>query len=376
MFMAEPDYYEIVRQKLTLGPLKTPKHKKIIELLKVFWNEQEIKILSQFESADKSISIRTLEEKTGIPKAELKKLLARSVRVGTLHKTGTKYALEPILPGVFETYFIRRTDTEENQLKVAKLYRDLMKEVYPQANFESDFQLFRPLLPIDAQEKLIEINKSYDIKAQAYPYETVMEIINNNDQFAVIPCQCRLIGELSGEPCEVAPSEMGCFIAGAASTMMAQMPGARLLNKEEAIEFIKETERRGLVHNAIEDQGYESSQFFCNCCSCHCGALFPAKQFHTKGASPSNYAPQINVEICNKCEICLKKCPNDAIYHRWPQESDSSDEMMVVRDELCIGCGVCAANCPNDAIKMVKVRDNIPPDKRLIGNKTFTELIL
>jgi len=154
------------------------------------------------------------------------------------------------------------------------------------------------------------------------------------------------------------------------------MPGARLLNKEEAIEFIKETEKRGLVHNAIEDQGYESSQFFCNCCSCHCGALFPAKQFHTKGASPSNYAPQINVEICNKCEICLKKCPNDAIYHRWPLESDSSDEMIVVRDELCIGCGVCAANCPNDAIKMVKVRDNIPPEKRLIGNKTFTELIL
>ncbi|MHA2038149.1 MAG: 4Fe-4S dicluster domain-containing protein [Promethearchaeota archaeon] len=43
---------------------------------------------------------------------------------------------------------------------------------------------------------------------------------------------------------------------------------------------------------------------------------------------------------------------------------------------MCIGCGICAANCPNDAIKMKKVRDNIPPDKGLIGNKTFTQMLM
>ena len=71
----------------------------------------------------------------------------------------------------------------------------------------------------------------------------------------------------------------------------------------------------------------------------------------------------------------MKKCPNEAIYHRFPIEPDLSDEQMVLIEEMCIGCGVCAANCPNEAIKMVKVRDNIPPEKQLIGNKTFTELL-
>ncbi|KKM15528.1 hypothetical protein LCGC14_1695190, partial [marine sediment metagenome] len=33
------------------------------------------------------------------------------------------------------------------------------------------------------------------------------------------------------------------------------------------------------------------------------------------------------------------------------------------------------ANCPDGALKMKKVRDNIPPDKQLIGNKTFTEML-
>ncbi|NVM18665.1 MAG: hypothetical protein HWN80_13190 [Candidatus Lokiarchaeota archaeon] len=58
-----------------------------------------------------------MEEKTGIPRSELKKILSRSVRVGTLHKMGNKYALEPILPGVFEKYFQRRTEFALNFYK-------------------------------------------------------------------------------------------------------------------------------------------------------------------------------------------------------------------------------------------------------------------
>ena len=48
---------------------------------------------------------------------------------------------------------------------------------------------------------------------------------------------------------------------------------------------------------------------------------------------------------------------------------------MILREEFCIGCGICAANCPKDAIKLVKVRDIEPPDKNMIGNKTFLEIL-
>ncbi len=58
--MTEIDYYDIVRQKLILGPLIAPKHRKIIKLMKVFWNEEEIKLLSHFDSAEKWNSIRQL----------------------------------------------------------------------------------------------------------------------------------------------------------------------------------------------------------------------------------------------------------------------------------------------------------------------------
>jgi len=63
------------------------------------------------------------------------------------------------------------------------------------------------------------------------------------------------------------------------------------------------------------------------------------------------------------------------IFHKLPNEPDSSDEHMFINEDYCLGCGVCAANCPNDAIKLVKVRDNIPTEKFKIGTKTFLELI-
>ena len=378
--MTGEDYYEIVRQKLVLGPLNTPKHRKITKLLKVFWNEEEIKLLSHFDSADKYVTLKQLEERSGLSKDEIKNLLQRSVENGTVSQSGRKYCLEPVIPGIFEKYYKRSKDTEENLKEAAKLYRDIMKEVMPQSNQlnNTDWKLFRPLLPVEANEKLIEINKDYDVQSQSLPYETVMNLINKHDMFTVISCQCRLIGELSGEPCEVAPSSMGCLVAGPAGQMMFDqgIRGGKMLTKEEAIEFLKETEKRGLVHNAIFDQGYESSNFFCNCCSCHCGALFPAKLFHRKGVYESNYNPKFNNELCTKCETCMRKCPKEAIYHHFPLKPDLSDDFMVLKEDMCIGCGICAVNCPSDAIKTVKVRNNIPPEKLMIGNKTFTQMLV
>ena len=159
--MNEIDYYEQVRQKLVLGPLFAAKHKKIIKLMKVFWNEEEIKILSHFEKAGNFISAKALEEKTGIPKGEIKKILNRSVMNGTIGKKGGRYTLLPILPGIFEKYFIARKDTEENQKEAAKLYREIFKKISPARAYEGDHILFRPLLPYEAKEKLIEINESF-----------------------------------------------------------------------------------------------------------------------------------------------------------------------------------------------------------------------
>jgi len=113
--------YERVRQKLSLGPLYAPKHKKVYELMRILWNDQEINVLSYFEGADKYNSLSELEKKSGIVKDELKAVLDRLYGKGTIAKfeteQGTIYSLLPLLPGIFEKYFIRSNDTIENLKK-------------------------------------------------------------------------------------------------------------------------------------------------------------------------------------------------------------------------------------------------------------------
>ena len=363
--MTEIDYYERVRQKLSVGPVIAPKHEKIYELLKIFWDKETIKLLSFFPQIGKLISISELEEKSDLSRTEIKKLLKIAVKKKTLNKAGSRYGLEPILPGVFEAYFIAREDSEENLKNAAKIFRFLFKNLISPHIIQKDFELFRPLLPIESKDKLIEIDETIDSQSKVLPYELVEDLINKNNHFAVIPCQCRLVGELSGEPCEIATSEMGCFITGIGAQAIVNFGYGRALTKEEAIEYLKETEKAGLVHCTSNSYGGEHLIFICNCCPCHCGALRPTIKYKFHTVRPSNFEPQINPEICKRCKICLKKCPLEAIsYHE-------DEDKMIINYDLCIGCGICATNCPQNAILMKKTRNIIPPKVKKIGDKTF-----
>ena len=374
--MNQTDYYEVVRQKLKLGPVYAPKHKKIYELLKLLWNEEEIKLLSYFEGVGKMLSPRKLSKISGLPKEQVKAILDRLAERGTILKVGNQYGLLPLLPGVFELYYSVYYDTKEKLTEIAKIYRFIFDNILPQQLLNSNFTLFRPLLPYESKEKYITIDKSIDSQPQVLPYELVENLIHQNDLWVVKPCDCRKIGELTGEPCSIASSEMGCLFCGMAAQFLLDRGIGKKLSKEEAFEFLKETEKAGLVHNAVNTSGPVSSMIICNCCSCHCGALISAREHKKVGTVASNYNPRFINELCTKCELCLQKCPMGAIYHHFPNKEDKSDEYMYINADYCIGCGVCAVTCPNKAIRLVKVRDDKFDKKYKIGNKTFLELLM
>ncbi len=260
--------------------------------------------------------------------------------------------------------------------EVAKIYRSIINEFLPQLIVETDFKLFRPILPLGAKEKLIKVDESMEVNQEILPYDLVQEMIDKFDVFASIPCQCRLIAELDGEPCKVAPAELGCFLAGPSALKLINDGVANQMNKEEALEFLKKVEKAGMIHNRIADKGIESTTVICNCCGCHCGSIHPIKIARHYNDQRSNYLPKFDNDVCKHCDLCRKKCQMSAINHHLPNETDKSDEYMYVREEFCMGCGICAANCPSGSIKMVKVRDAEPVDKHMIGNRTFFDLLM
>ncbi|NHI94851.1 MAG: hypothetical protein EAX96_20345 [Candidatus Lokiarchaeota archaeon] len=363
------DLYENIIEKLYLGPLKAPKHEKILELLKILWNEKEIKILSHFPKAGKLISLRELENRTKIPQEQLRIILKDIGKKGTTCKKGKKYGLLPLVPGIFEKYFIAQNDSETNLKRVGKIFRFIFDNINSFELFDRNFELFRPLLPIDSKNKFIEVDESINVETEVYTYELVEELINKNEIFATIPCACRLISEFKGTPCKKTTSLMGCFFSGPAAEGMIKAGVAKSLSKEEAIDYLRETEKAGLVHCASNDTS-TNHVFICNCCDCCCAGLGSTKQFSFKTVRKSNFSPIINVENCMKCDSCIEKCPMDALSH-----SDINDKMIINKD-ICLGCGVCASNCPNEAIKLIKRYNYVPPEQNKIGNRTFLELLL
>ncbi|RSN72206.1 MAG: hypothetical protein DSO07_05800 [Thermoproteota archaeon] len=58
--------------------------------------------------------------------------------------------------------------------------------------------------------------------------------------------------------------------------------------------------------------------------------------------------PEINLDVCNRCWLCVDYCPDGVI--------SKTDEGPVIDYDYCKGCGVCAAECPTKAITMVLER--------------------
>jgi len=72
----------------------------------------------------------------------------------------------------------------------------------------------------------------------------------------------------------------------------------------------------------------------------------------------TNYLSVIDRNKCTGCEICVQRCPVDAI-------SMDAEGLAVRTESYCIGCGICARFCPSEAISLLEGmrRVYVPPPR-------------
>jgi NAD-dependent dihydropyrimidine dehydrogenase PreA subunit len=127
---------------------------------------------------------------------------------------------------------------------------------------------------------------------------------------------------------------------------------ARQINRDEALEILRNATEEGLVHVCDNVQG--SLRTICNCCSCCC-AFFRAKRAELDTIARSNYVAHVDADGCVACGVCEDRCPVNAI---------TVDDVAVVDADVCIGCGVCTPTCGGDNAILLRVRGETapPPD--------------
>jgi len=142
-----------------------------------------------------------------------------------------------------------------------------------------------------------------------------------------------------GKACDM-PQEV-CLTFNGSAESLSKHKIAKKISKAEAMEVLDKCRKLGLVQ--IGDNVQEGVNWICNCCGCCCEALIAYRKLGDRNRIQSNFLAQINQKQCIACEICVKRCPVDAI---------KKDGKILIDKHKCIGCGVCSRFCPKNCISM------------------------
>jgi ferredoxin len=299
-----------------------------------------------------SRTAKAIAGEMGAPVEDVESKLENMANGGFLHSKKYddgvyRYALLPLLPGIFEGQFYRGTKNDRDYL-IANRFKDYLEIIRALRD-----SLPEPLPPPETSYfRVLPVGEEVAAKKDVLPFSQLLKYVEKTEAIAVGTCFCRHHAILLDEKNDCGVSHKNCMAFGEMAIYAEERMNGRMVDKSEAIEILKKAEEEGLVHCSANTA--EELAFICNCCSCHCGILGMAKAASPASAMlTSGYVAGVDADLCTACETCLDRCPVDAI---------AVDDIAVVDDLQCIGCGLCVSTCPTEAIGLTaKPNVKTPP---------------
>ena len=314
----------------------------LYEILKVLVTDEEAHLCSLMPINLTSAADLARTWKMTEPRAlEVLDELAHKGIVYVFDADGTKkYALAPPVLGFFE-FSLMRTDGRFDPETLSKLY-------YQYNNLEEGFirqqgaawPAFTRVLP---HEDMLE-----DLTSQVMSWERVSDGIDNATCITTGQCFCRHKMEHMGLACN-APMDV-CLTFNDTAKYLSSHGIAQEISKDEARRIIRECMDAGLVQ--IGENKKSALVIICNCCGCCCDLLLGYKKFGLDHiVSPSSYLATFDSGSCNRCGVCAKRCPVDAI--------TQADGQIPVVSDRCLGCGVCTRFCPTGSCRLTNRAEKV-----------------
>lgn len=132
------------------------------------------------------------------------------------------------------------------------------------------------------------------------------------DQIGVGICSCRkqqrVRGEGSGDI-----EENWCIGLGDFADYCTETGIGYKITYDEAMDILKEAEKRGYVHQITNIDGENKIFAICNCAIGVCNGLRTSQLFNTPNLSRSAYTSEVNFDNCVACGKCVEVCPSGAV---------------------------------------------------------------
>jgi len=331
--------YADLRARLDEFPLGAPPHESLDGILTELFTPEEAAVAAKLPKLPAPLPeiASGLGLAPAAVQAILERLADRGVVFAFVREGATFYSLLPLVPGIFETQFMKAEKTPRT-MRLAQLFN-----AYYYAGWGQSLSNTTTPFP-----RVVVVERQIPTGVEVLPYERASELVRSARAVALTNCYCRHEGNLLGHGCG-APLDV-CMVLGRFAEFTAERGFARLVGPDEAIKALDRAEEAGLVH--CTDNCRERINFICNCCGCCCGILRGITHLKRPTAvATSAYIVDFDQDECADCDACLDRCQVKAIVR--------TDEGVRVDLDRCIGCGVCNLVCPTEALKMKK-RPNPP----------------
>ena len=333
--------YLKLREFLDQFPIGFPSTDSGVELkiLKQLFSEEEAAITTQLTPLPEEAAV--IAERIGAPAEHLSAKLEAMAQNGLIFRVRrsgkTLFSAAPFMIGLYE-YSVKKIDRE-----LAELFKQYYDEAYQEEMGRSNIPGF----------KVIPLQQNLQVDMALLPYHKIEEDIRSARVIAVTECVCRKEAALTGHQCKH-PTE-NCLSFGVAAEFYIETGMGRQITADEAIEIVKKADESGLVHAGANSKHLSN---ICNCCPCCCASMkgITTKDQNRRKFMNALFEAVVDESQCTACEMCLDRCPVDAI---------SVGEYANIDRDLCLGCGLCASDCSMEAITMHLRKDREEPFERV-----------
>ncbi len=352
------------KQNLRFIPIAPP----LVEMMNLVTSDDEINYLLQMGTG--LYDYERAAKDSGMPEDQFTSFFDEIQRKGLVHieydsKGGEKYRLNAIAVGWYEAmmhYIMGKPNEKEFSKKWNEFFKFFQKfNFFPSRNIQNlvlpklltpsqDVALMNPEIKSKNKRKTIPIGIDATQEAKVYPSFLVNDLVEefgNNDSIHIFPCVCRHGKSLIDTGCGFDMPRESCMAFGDAAKAWASWGYGHKIEKNEAIDILKEVREKGAVHSVIHEKEDDSLPVaaICNCCWDCCGILKP----YNMGSVPLMYNASYIASVkddanCKACGNCEKFCPTTAMKIK--------DKHVSFNEDKCIGCGQCAFQCRQNNIEM------------------------
>ncbi len=326
--MAEATLYQKLAEAVGAGDSKY-----IPGIFETLTDENEAKVLL---AAAPPATIQEIAQKTALKEEEVAATIDPLFKKGLLFKSkkpeGTRYyRVRQVLQMHDSTAVIVNAPR-----KMLDLWKNFMKNEFDEYSRKLEEFLPSPVI------RVIPVNVSVQNETQILAFDDVKSIIAEARNLAVTPCSCRAIDGECGKTIEV------CVQIDKAADYSIERGTGRKLEKDEALQMMKQCEEEGLIH--VTGNKRTLGHVICNCCSDCCLNWPSVRTGLGKFVVPSRFRAKVDAENCTACESCLDRCYFEAI------SMEGEGDTAAIKAEKCMGCGLCLVTCPTEAITLEEVR--------------------